>query len=129
MAITLAGREYVLPPINCATHRLFAERLRAFEMGQEQDPLGLVADIVQAALRRNHADVPPDLAEQVVDLDNANELMSACMGQAAWRRWLDQQAAEAAKTEPGKPQAAGTGDRSTPASPPPLDGLTLLSIN
>jgi hypothetical protein len=130
VSIILAGQQYVLPPINAATHRLYADRLRAFEAGEEQDPLGLVACLVQAALRRNYPAIADNLADEYVDIDNANMLMSACMGQRSWRKWLELQAQS--ELQAGKTPVAmedGTGAPSTPASPPPPDGLSLRSID
>jgi len=119
--VSLGGQAYVMPPLNAKLAKAYWSRLEALQAGAEADPLGLVAEVVQLCLARNHDGLPPDLALEFVDLDNFDRLASAAMGQKAFVAWCEQQAAAAKNAEAPAP-SDGTGAPSTPASPPPPAG-------
>lgn len=132
-AITLAGVAYTMPAINAATAKRYWARIEAMKAGVEPDPLGLVADLVHACLRRNYPEIDAEHVAECVDLDNMDALSSACFGAGAFRRWsamqLALQQAEAGNPIAPQPMAtAGTGALSTQPSPPPPAGGSPTSM-
>lgn len=124
--VEMGGGTYVLPPLNAKLAKAYWPRLEALQAGAEADPLGLVAEVVQLCLARNHDGLPPDLALEHVDLDNFDRLASAAMGQKSFLAWCEQQGKAPA---PQAMAAAGIGAPSTPASPPPPAGAGATSMS
>lgn len=122
LPITLGGQAYTMPCINAATSRLYWQRIVAMQSGHEPDPLGLVAALVLACLRRNYPQLTEDDVEDHLDLDNLDELSTKVFGAGAWAKWCEAQATSGNPTAPPATAIAGTGAPSTPASPLPPDG-------
>lgn len=123
LPVVLGGRQYVLPPISAKAGKAYWQRIQAMQAGTDPDPLGLVADLVVACLRRNYPEVDADEVADLVDMDNMDELSAKVFGAGAFRRWcaMQQPAAEGNAQAP-QPTVAGTGAPSTHPSPPPPDG-------
>ena len=74
--ITLAGREFVAPPVPFASMRRFAD---VFE-GRAAPTVEVMADIVFAALKRNYPDLDQKVFEdECLDVGNLNLAFRAVM--------------------------------------------------
>ena len=135
LPVVAGGTTYTMPPLCAADSRRYWSRIQAMQAGTEPDPLGLVADLVTACLRRNYPEVVPELVADFVDMDNIDELSSKCFGAGAFKRWAAMQAAAAA-ADAGNVRApqpmttpAGTGAPSTPPLPLPPAGDSPTSMS
>jgi hypothetical protein len=82
--IAMGGQEWTVPPLSLAQLREFLPKvqqlsgLAAGDMGVAQ--LGMLVEIVTAAMQRNYPDLTPDQVENFLDLGNALPVLTAILG-------------------------------------------------
>jgi hypothetical protein len=121
--IALAGRDYVVPPLTLGQLRRLAADIGCIgEHGGllDSEAIGAVVRIVTAALQRNYPELDERAVEEMLDLGNAGEVLSAVLAGSGLRRGAGPGEAAA---------AAGDGTRSTASSPPPSAGGRKTSTN
>jgi hypothetical protein len=89
--------------------------LTAIGASMTEEQIGMLSEIVAAALQRNYPDVSPERVEDLIDLGNANAVLTAVLTGSGLR---PSQAGEAAAV-------ASNGAPSTASSPPLADTATL----
>jgi hypothetical protein len=133
LPVDLGGVQLTLPPLSAAAAKLYWQRCIAMQRGEEPDPLGLVAAMVAACLRRNYPAITDEWVADVVDMDNMDALAAMVFGRGSFERWMRESAARAGNAPPPVPEtvpaAAGIGAPSTPPSPPPPDGALPTSTS
>lgn len=129
LPITLGGQAWTMPSLSARAARQYWPRIAAMERGEEGDPLGLVAALVGACLRRNYPEVTDEQVADWIDMDNFEELSIKVFGRGSFARWAASQAAAGNVPPPAPATApgAGTGAPSTPPSPPPPAGDSATS--
>jgi hypothetical protein len=85
--INLGGKDYTLPPLNFAGLRKLGPKIQevggAYLSGNlfmDVDKVGVVAEIVLAALQRNYPDLTLEEVENFLDFANVKEVFPALMG-------------------------------------------------
>jgi hypothetical protein len=83
--MTIAGKKYVIPAMNLK--RLKKQRpnidlLRSMSPGPQmtEEEIGVMVEIIHAALSRNYPDLTVDDVEEMVDLNNIRPISMAVMG-------------------------------------------------
>jgi hypothetical protein len=127
VAIMMGGREWTVPPLTLGQLRRLMPKVRQLseigaQMGENQ--IGVLVEIVAAALQRNYPDIGTDTVENLLDLGNAGPVLNAVLtGSGLKSRARTPGEAAAPGSAPGatKPIAATAGDISMVSSPPPVD--------
>lgn len=114
--ITMGGRDWVVPPLTLGQLRQLLPKLRQLSsigaaMGEEE--IGVLGEVVAAAMSRNYPEVTAASVEDLVDLGNAREVLAAILEGSGLRRQGNSPGEAAA----GRP----IGEASTASSPPPAD--------
>ena len=81
--IKMAGKEYVVPPLNFKQLRELKpqiESLNGIAGAPDDVQIGAVIQIVLAALSRNYPDLTQDDIETMIDLSNLKTVIGAIMG-------------------------------------------------
>jgi hypothetical protein len=78
----MGGRDWEVPPLTLGQLRRLMPKVRELttvgaSMGEDQ--IGILAEIVAAALARNYAEMTPELVEDLLDLGNAKEVLQAVL--------------------------------------------------
>ena len=81
-AVIMGGREWTVPPLTLGQLRRLMPKVRQLseigaEMGEAQ--IGVLVEIVAAALQRNYPDVTPEMVEGLLDLGNAGTVLNAVL--------------------------------------------------
>ena len=135
MTITMGGRDWLVPPLTLGQLRRLMPKVRQLteinaSMGEAQ--IGVLVEIVSAAMQRNYPDATPDVVENLLDLGNAGTVLSVVLT-GSGLKLRDDPLGEAAApaTGPGatstiKDQCSGkkiqsAGDASTASSLPLAD--------
>ncbi len=124
--IAMAGREWTVPPLTLGQLRRLMPKVRQLteigaQMGETQ--IGVLVEIVAAALQRNYPDMTAETVETLLDLGNAGAVLNAVLTGSGLRP-QEQPPGEAAAPGQGSgaaPTPATIGDISTVSSPPPVD--------
>ncbi len=77
--MTLAGVEYVIPPLNLNALRTLQTRLQEFTGGVDVASVDLILDSTLAALKRNYPDITAEQIGEMVDVGNMHEVFQAVM--------------------------------------------------
>jgi len=127
VAIAMGGQEWTVPPLTLGQLRQLMPKVRELsdintQMGETQ--IGLLVEIVSAALQRNYPDITTDMVENLLDLGNATPVLNAVLTGSGLRpRTL--QPGEFVAPERGSgttaPTSAATGDTFMASSPPLAD--------
>ncbi len=130
VAITMGGQEWTIPPLTLGQLRRLMPKVRELSdintpVGESQ--IGILVEIVSAALQRNYPDITPDRVENLLDVGNAAPVLHAVLTGSGLRlRAL--QPGEAVAPERGSgataPMWATTGDISMASSLPLVDTPT-----
>jgi hypothetical protein len=139
VTITMGGRDWVVPPLTLGQLRRLMPKVRRLteidaSMGEVQ--IGVLVEIVTAALQRNYPDTTADVAENLLDLGNAGAVLNAVLTGSGLRlRENPLGEALALGFDPGAEATSGdqgsikgmrqAGHRSTASSLPPADTPTL----
>ncbi|MFL9610181.1 hypothetical protein ACKF11_08870 [Methylobacillus sp. Pita2] len=77
--ITLAGQDYILPPLTLNAVVQLRPRLETFKAAGDLDSIETVIDAAHAALLRNYPDLTREQVGEMVDMGNMADVMQACM--------------------------------------------------
>lgn len=125
IAITMGGREWVVPPLTLGQLRRLMPKVRQLseigaQMGETQ--IAVLVEIVAAALQRNYPDATAEAVENLLDLGNAGVVLNAVLTGSGLTPPVPSPGEAAAPGErPGAVEAtpAAIGGISTASSPPP----------
>lgn len=135
VVVSMAGQDWLVPPLTLGQLRRLMPKVRELteigaSMGESQ--IGVLVEIVTAALQRNYPEVSADQIENLLDLGNASAVLNAVLTGSGLRpRGTALGEALAPGTLPGAdsaipeppPNAAEesgrAGSKSTGFSPPP----------
>jgi hypothetical protein len=122
--VTMGGREWAVPPLTLGQLRRLMPKVRQLteigaQMGESQ--IGVLVEIVAAAVQRNYPEVTPEAVEDLLDLGNAGIVLNAVLTGSGLKS-PDCSPGEAAApgVSSGAPASASAmaGDISTVSSPP-----------
>ena len=114
VVVKMGTRDWVIPPLTLGQLRRLAPDLgRMTSLSApatfDAETVAAIVRIVGTALRRNHPEVTDEALEEILDLGNVSDVLSAVLAGSGLRR-----------ATPGEEQAArGNGASSTASSPPP----------
>ncbi len=117
----MGGQDWLIPPLTLGQLRRLMPKVRQLteigaSMGEPQ--IGVLVEIVAAALQRNYPDVTMDTVENLLDLGNAGAVLNAVLtGSGLKPRGNPVGEAVAVVIPRSSPEMAG--DTSTGSSPPP----------
>src|SRR5262244_3516131 len=82
VAVTMGGQDWLVPPRTLRQLRRLMPKLRQLteigvSMGEAQ--IGVLVEIVAAALQRNYPEATPDMVENLLDLGNASAVLNAVL--------------------------------------------------
>jgi hypothetical protein len=82
VTIAMGGRDWLVPPLTLGQLRRLMPKVRQLTeigatMGEVQ--IGVLVEIVAAALQRNYPDATADVVENLLDLGNANTVLNAVL--------------------------------------------------
>ncbi len=127
--VAMGGQQWTVPPLTLGQLRRLMPKVQQLseigtKMGETQ--IGILVEIVVAALQRNYPDVSVETVENLLDLANAGAVLNAVLTGSGLKP-RERSPGEAAA--PGSDPGAGTlapasspapaGDTSTVSSPPP----------
>jgi hypothetical protein len=129
--VAMGGQQWTVPPLTLGQLRRLMPKVQQLteidsQMGEKQ--IGILVEIVAAALQRNYPDISVEIVEDLLDLGNAGAVLNAVLTGSGLRlREPSPGEAPAPGPDPGagmlasglSPTAAG--DISTGSSPPPAD--------
>jgi hypothetical protein len=109
VTITMGGRDWLVPPLTLGQLRRLMPRVRQLteidaSMGEVQ--IGVLVEIVTAALQRNYPDATAETVENLLDLGNAGTVLNAVLT-GSGLRLRDRHLGEASALGPG-PGATST---------------------
>jgi hypothetical protein len=128
--VAMGGQQWTVPPLTLGQLRRLMPKVRQLteigaQMGETQ--IGVLVEIVTAALQRNYPEMTTEAVENLLDLANAGPVLNAVLTGSGLRP-REQPPGEAAA--PGPSSGAGmtapasspasVGDLSTVSSPPPV---------
>jgi hypothetical protein len=124
--VAMGGRQWTVPPLTLGQLRRLMPKVRQLtevgaQMGEIQ--IGVLVEIVAAALQRNYPDMTDEMVEGVLDLGNAGAVLNAVLT-GSGLRLRDRSPGEA--DAPGQSSGAVAspetiGDTSMGSSPPSAD--------
>jgi hypothetical protein len=129
ITVTMGGQQWTVPPLTLGQLRRLMPKVQQLteigsQMGEKQ--IGILVEIVAAALQRNYPDISLETLENLLDLGNAGAVLNAVLTGSGLRpRERSLGEAPAPGPDPGagmlasgsSPTAAGS--TSTVSSPPP----------
>lgn len=82
VAVAMGGQDWIVPPLTLGQLRRLMPKVRQLteigaSMGEPQ--IGVLVDIVTAALQRNYPEMTPDKVENLLDLGNASVVLNAVL--------------------------------------------------
>ena len=82
VTVAMGGRDWSVPPLTLGQLRRLMPKVRQLteigaSMGETQ--IGVLVEIVTAALQRNYPDVAPETVENLLDLGNASAVLNAVL--------------------------------------------------
>ena len=124
VTVAMAGREWTVPPLTLGQLRRLMPKLRQLTVigaGMDEAQLGIVVEVVAAALSRNYPDLGVERVEELLDLGNAAQVVTAVLTGSGLQP-EEPRAGEASAPGP-RPGATESraGATSTAFSPPPAD--------
>lgn len=119
--IAMGGQEWLVPPLTLGQLRRLMPKVQQLaeidaSMGEAQ--VGILVEIVAAALQRNYPDVTPETVESLLDLGNAGAVLNAVLTGSGLKRYGGSPGEAVAVAISGSSPATA-GDISTASSPPP----------
>ena len=143
--VAMGGRDWTVPPLTLGQLRRLMPKVRQLtDIGAQMDEtqIGVLVEIVAAALQRNYPDMMAETVENLLDLGNAGAVLHAVLTGSGLRP-REQTPGEAAAPEPSPGADAPipatstmmVGSASMGSSPPPaatptrvIDAMTLLEV-
>ena len=118
----MGGQDWLVPPLTLGQLRRLMPKVRQLteigaSMGEPQ--IGVMVEIVAAALQRNYPDVTMDAVENLLDLGNAGAVLNAVLTGSGLKPCGNPAGEAAAVVSPrSSPEMAG--GTYTASSPPPV---------
>jgi len=127
VAVMMGGREWTVPPLTLGQLRRLMPKVRELseigaQMGETQ--IGVLVEIVAAALQRNYPDITAETVENLLDLGNAGRVLNAVLTGSGLKSRVPlpgEAVAPGSGSGATTPIAATAGNISTVSSPPPAD--------
>jgi hypothetical protein len=127
--VAMGGRDWTVPPLTLGQLRRLMPKVRQLtDIGAQMDEtqIGVLVEIVTAALERNYPDMTADTVEHLLDLGNAGAVLHAVLTGSGLRP-PEQAPGEARAPEPSPGADAAmpatnmmmVGSASMDSSPPP----------
>jgi hypothetical protein len=126
IAISMGGQQWTVPPLTLGQLRHLMPKVRQLadidtQMGEVQ--IGVLVEIVAAALQRNYPELTSEAVEHLLDLGNAGSVLNAVLTGSGLKP-----PGEEIAPGPGPgatlPASANAGSRFTASSLPPADTAT-----
>jgi hypothetical protein len=76
--VTLAGRVYIIAPLNAAAVKQYRDEIKAIFVGAMPD-IELVSKLAHASLRRNYPSITVEAVEDILDYENYFEVWESLM--------------------------------------------------
>ncbi len=117
----MGGENWLIPPLTLGQLRRLMPKVRQLteidsSMGESQ--IGVLVEIVAAALQRNYPEMTPETVENLLDLGNAGAVLNTVLTGSGLTLRNDPPGEAVAVANPGSsPEKAG--NTSTASSPPP----------
>jgi hypothetical protein len=109
VTITMGGRDWLVPPLTLGQLRRLMPRVRQLtqiDASMSEVQIGVLIEIVAAALQRNYPDATAETVENLLDLGNAGTVLNAVLTGSGLRLREDR-VGEASAPGPG-PGATST---------------------
>ena len=109
VTITMGGRDWLVPPLTLGQLRRLMPRVRQLteiDASMSEVQIGVLVEIVAAALQRNYPDATAEMVENLLDLGNAGTVLNAVLT-GSGLRLRERRLGEASAPGPG-PGAAPT---------------------
>jgi len=118
--VAMGGENWLIPPLTLGQLRRLMPKVRQLTeidaaMGEAQ--IGILVEIVAAALQRNYPEMTQETVENLLDLGNAGAVLNAVLLGSGLKRRSSPGEAEAVATPDSGLRVAG--NTSTDSSPPP----------
>jgi hypothetical protein len=136
VTITMGGRDWLVPPLTLGQLRRLMPRVRQLteiDASMSEVQIGVLIEIVAAALQRNYPDATAEVVENLLDLGNAGAVLNAVLTGSGLRLREDR-LGEASAPGPGATsrivdqrsveETRRAGNISMASSPPPVDTAT-----
>lgn len=80
--VRMGGQDWLIPPLTLGQLRRLMPKVRQLtetgaSMGESQ--IGVLVEIVAAAMQRNYPDMTVDIVENLLDLSNASHVLNAVL--------------------------------------------------
>ena len=82
VTITMGGRDWLVPPLTLGQLRRLMPRVRQLteiDASMSEVQIGVLVEIVAAALQRNYPDATAEMVENLLDLGNAGAVLNAVL--------------------------------------------------
>jgi hypothetical protein len=82
VTVTMGGRDWLVPPLTLGQLRRLMPRVRQLteiDASMSEVQIGVLVEIVAAALQRNYPDATAEMVENLLDLGNAGTVLSAVL--------------------------------------------------
>ena len=82
VTITMGGRDWLVPPLTLGQLRRLMPRVRQLteiDASMSEVQIGVLVEIVAAALQRNYPDATAEMVENLLDLGNAGTVLNAVL--------------------------------------------------
>ena len=117
VTIAMGGQDWLVPPLTLGQLRRLMPKLRQLteigaSMGETQ--IGVIVEIVAAALQRNYPEVTADTVENLLDLGNASAVLNVVLTGSGLKLGANRLGEAAA---PGTSPGAGSGIAGSPSDP------------
>lgn len=131
-AIDMGGQEWIVPPLTLGQlRRLLPQVQQLTEIGAAMDEaqIGVIVEIITAAMQRNYPDVTPAEVEDLLDLGNAGAVLNAVLTGSGLQPAMGEAVAPGTAPAGARPPGPGPGAEaqsrggpgSTASSPLPAD--------
>lgn len=127
VSVMMGGQEWTIPPLTLGQLRRLMPKVRQLsEIGAQigETQIGVLVEIVAAALQRNYPDITTETVENLLDLGNAGPVLNAVLSGSGLRprvRSPGEAVAPGSGSGATAPVMEKAGDISTVSSPPRAD--------
>lgn len=76
--ISMGGRDWIIPPLTLGQMRRLMPKVRSLTTvgtGMGENEIGILIDVVSAAVQRNYPDMTSEALEDLLDMGNANTVL------------------------------------------------------
>lgn len=82
ITIAMGGQDWLVPPLTLGQLRRLMPKVKTLtdiNVGMGEKQIGVLCEIVAAALSRNYPDATADMVENLLDLGNAGEVLNVVL--------------------------------------------------